>query len=109
MTKSVAIEHHDAQKKLTHRARNRDAQARHRSASKANEEILTVLRWGLREIASATCEGDLIRSHRLCVWRCCARLCGYENGSVLSFQKVVPYYLVTKRGGGIRTLLPEQA
>lgn len=32
-----------------------------------------------------------------------------NNGSVLSFQKVVPYYLVTKRGGGIRTLVSEQA
>ncbi|KAK2470778.1 hypothetical protein BFJ66_g15533 [Fusarium oxysporum f. sp. cepae] len=78
MTESVAIEHRDAQKKLTHWARNREAQARRRSASKANEEVITVLRWGLREIASATCEGDFIRSHRLCVWRCCARLYGVE-------------------------------
>ncbi|RYC77014.1 hypothetical protein BFJ63_vAg20111 [Fusarium oxysporum f. sp. narcissi] len=41
MTESVAIEHRDARKKLTHWARNREAQARRRSASKANEEVIT--------------------------------------------------------------------
>ncbi|PCD21836.1 hypothetical protein AU210_015639 [Fusarium oxysporum f. sp. radicis-cucumerinum] len=60
MTEAVALKHNDTQKKLTQRARNREAQARRRTTSKANEDTITVLRWGLREIARATCQGDFI-------------------------------------------------
>ncbi|KAF5725243.1 hypothetical protein FMUND_1 [Fusarium mundagurra] len=60
MTETVALKHSDTQKKLTQRARNREAQARRRTTLKANEDTITVLRWGLREIARATCQGDFI-------------------------------------------------
>ncbi|KAI3565856.1 hypothetical protein IWW34DRAFT_641868 [Fusarium oxysporum f. sp. albedinis] len=109
MTESVAIEHRDAQKKLTHWARNREAQARRRSASKANEEVITVLRWGLRESRVPPVK-ETLSVRTVYVSGDVAHVCMVlSNGSVLSFQKVVPYYLVTKRGGGIRTLLSEQA
>ncbi|KAK2930465.1 hypothetical protein FoTM2_010806 [Fusarium oxysporum f. sp. vasinfectum] len=60
MTEAVALKHNDTQKKLTQRARNREAQARRRTTLKANEDTITVLRWGLREIARATWQGDFL-------------------------------------------------